>query len=255
MGALYHLDVGCADASVIQTATATFLVDCEGIGDYAHLLPKHKRLKAVFVTHQHSDHYSGLDYLRKHSYAIEYLIYSPYERRRGDNSVTLDEWNEFDDHKKYFEAHGTKLYYPLRQKQWKKPWWDTNGVRFWIIGPHPHIAKGETRELHDASLVITARLGQRKCLFAGDASDTSLLEISRTTVRMCDDILHASHHGSMNGAQLDFIKKCKAKYTVISTAEGVHESVPHPTALKRYESHTEKQVRRTDKDGTWKWTF
>ena len=39
MGTLYHLNVGCADASVIKTSSATFLIDCHNIEDYACLLP------------------------------------------------------------------------------------------------------------------------------------------------------------------------------------------------------------------------
>ncbi len=68
MGTLYHLNVGCADASVIRTSNETFLVDCHNIGDFAYLLPSSKRLTGVFVTHQHIDHYSGLEYLRKQGY-------------------------------------------------------------------------------------------------------------------------------------------------------------------------------------------
>lgn len=37
-------------------------------------LPKNKTLRGVFITHQHSDHYSGLQYLRGEGYAIEYRI-------------------------------------------------------------------------------------------------------------------------------------------------------------------------------------
>lgn len=50
MGAIYHLDVGCADASVIKTTTATFLIDCHDIEQHAHLLPSDKHLRGVFVT-------------------------------------------------------------------------------------------------------------------------------------------------------------------------------------------------------------
>jgi beta-lactamase superfamily II metal-dependent hydrolase len=79
--------------------------------------------------------------------------------------------------------------------------------------------------------------------------------IATHTTNFCNDILRASHHGSINGAQLDFIKKCNADYTVISTESGVHESVPHPTALQRYRDNTKKKVYRTDQDGTLTWTF
>lgn len=64
MGTLYHLNVGCADASVIKTSSATFLIDCHNIEDYADLLPRDKELCGVFITHQHEDHYSGLGYLK-----------------------------------------------------------------------------------------------------------------------------------------------------------------------------------------------
>lgn len=106
MGRLICLNVGCADASVIVTDTGTTLVDCHNIGDHSDFLPSNKTLRAVFITHQHYDHYSGLEYLRNVGYAIQYLIYSPYERRYGDGSVTLEEWNEFKDHRDYSNSKG-----------------------------------------------------------------------------------------------------------------------------------------------------
>ena len=255
MGKLYHLDVGCADASVIKTSSATFLIDCHNIEDHSHLLPSNKNLRGVFITHQHEDHYSGLGYLKDKGYTIDHLIYSPYERRYGDNSVTIDEWNEFKRYRDYFEKIGTQLHTPYRQQSFRKPWWETRGVSFKIIGPAKSIATSDTRELHDACLVILATMGKRKCLFTGDASDDNLKWIADNTTDYCNDILHASHHGSINGADLDFIKKCNADYTVVSTKSGVHSNVPHPTAMQRYRNYTKNKVYRTDINGSWEWTF
>ncbi len=254
MGSLHCLNVGCADASVIRTDTATFLVDCHDIDKHKHLLPSSKKLRGVFVTHQHRDH-SGLDYLYRQGYSIDFLIYSPYERRHGDSSVTLEEWNEFNDLKTKFEKKGTKLRAPYRQATFDKPYWETNGVKFEVIGPAKSVATSITREIHDASLVIKAILGKRKCLFTGDASDTNLEYIEQNTKNFCDDILHASHHGSLNGAHLGFIKKANVSYTLISTKSGVYGNVPHASALRRYKDNTKNDVRRTDVDGTWKWDF
>lgn len=255
-GFLYCLSVGCGDATIIVTDTATFLVDCHNIGEFLHLLPQNKHLRGVFITHQHEDHYSGLNYLKENKYSIDHLIFSPYDRRYGDNSVTIDEWNEFNSLKDYFSRQGTKLHAPYRQSNFNKPWWDTNGVKFWIIGPISNVNHCHTRELHDASLVIKANLGTtRHCCFAGDASDTNLENIANNTINYCNDILHSSHHGSLNGASLEFIKKSNAQYTLVSTDSGVYKNVPHPTALRRYREYTKYDVRRTDVDNSWQWTF
>jgi|SRR5579863_5321390 beta-lactamase superfamily II metal-dependent hydrolase len=255
MGKLHCLDVGCADASIIVSSNFTFLVDCHDIASYAHLLPASKKIRAVFITHQHRDHYSGLDYLRKNGYSIGCLIYSPYDRRYGDNSLTLEEWNEFNSHRDYFESKGTALRSPYRQANFDKPYWEIDGLKFWMLGPDDDIAKSPTRELHDACLVFRADLGARKCTFTGDASDCNLNFIAMNTTNICNDILHASHHASIKGADLDFIKECKAQYTVISTASEAHESVPDPTALKRYKDNTQYTVYRTDEDGSISWDF
>lgn len=255
MRELHLLDVGCADASVIRAANATFIIDCHEIARYAHLLPDNKRIRGVFVTHQHEDHYSGLGYLKDRGYTIDCLVYSPYQRRRNDHSVSIEEWNEFEGYIDYFAGRGTKLYKPYRQGSFDEPWWRTNGVSFEIVGPEKTVATRSTRELHDACLVIQATLGKRVCLFTGDASNDSLGWIAQNTMNYCNDILHASHHGSINGADLEFIKGCNAEYTVISTKSGKYDNVPHPTALRRYRDYTRRTVYRTDRDGSRTFPF
>ncbi len=255
MGKIHHLNVGCGDATVIQTGTTTFLVDCHDIERHRSLLPANKVLRGVFITHAHRDHYSGLDFLRRNGYAIEYLIQSPYERRNGDSSLSYEEWAEFNGHKEYFQSKGTKLYSPHRQEDVGTVWWDIDGVHFRILGPFPHLTASQTREVHDGCLVIHATLGNRKCVFAGDASDTSLACIAANTNNICGDILHASHHGSLNGADLSFIQACAPRYTIISTCPGTHDNVPHPTALSRYAAHTTDKVFRTDQHNTIVSTF
>jgi len=254
LGSLHCLNVGCSDATVIISATETFLVDCHNIGDHAHLLPKSKYIRGVFITHQHHDHFSGLEYLKDEGYKIGCLIYSPYERRYGDNSVRYDEWNEFCGYRDHFESKGTRLFTPYRQESFDKPYWSIDGLKFWMFGPYTTRATSDTRCLHDACLVFRVDLGQRICTFAGDSSDGSLEEIALGTTGIWGDILHASHHGSINGADETFIKKCNPKHTVISTAEDVYSNIPHPEALARYEAHTRVRVYRTD-ESSWKFTF
>lgn len=195
-----------------------------------------------------------MNYLIDNEYEIEYLIYSPYERRYGDNSVDYQEWQDFQKYAECYRQAGTKIYKPYRQDNFSNPWWMVDGLQIWMIGPEKDIATSDTRELHDASLVFTVKIAKRTYLFTGDASDTSLNWIAKNTNHHCDDILHASHHGSLNGADLEFIKSCNIVHTIISTKSGEHDSVPHPTALERYNNHS-AIVYRTDVSGTLSYNF
>ncbi len=255
MGKIHFCNVGCADCTVIQGATATYLIDCSGIEDHAGLLPSSRKLRGVFITHQHRDHFGGLTYLKDKGYSIEFLIYSPYERRQGDNSVEYDEWREFNELRDYFVGRGTQTRTPFRQSDFKKRFWEAGDLDFEILAPFEDLAKSDTRELHDACLVVGVYAGSRRFLVCGDASDASLNKLASNTTNYCNDVLRCSHHASINGADLEFVKKAAAKYTVISTASGVHDNVPHPTALKRYADNTANKVYRTDVFGSVNWEY
>ena len=173
MATIHFLNVGCADTTIINTIFGTFLIDCHNIESFKDLLPSNKAIKALFITHQHYDHFSGMEYLKENNYSIEYLIYSPYNRRFGDNSVELEEWQDFSKLANYFEQKGSNIYKPYRQTNFDKPWWEFLSLKFWMLGPTRSIANSDSRELHDASLVFLIDYA-RKCCFTGDASDRSL---------------------------------------------------------------------------------
>jgi beta-lactamase superfamily II metal-dependent hydrolase len=255
MGVLHCLDVGCGDASLIAAQGMTILIDCHNIEQHSSVLPSDKNILCVFVTHQHRDHFSGLEYLRAKKFSIKYLIYSPYARRYNDQSVQADEWNEFNAHRDYFAQNGTQTFTPYRQESWTTPYWAPSGLRFWMLGPAPTIASREARQLHDGCLVFRADLGNMVCTFTGDASDLNLDYIAANTNNICGDVLHASHHASIEGASMSFIQKCNPRWTIISTACGRYPSVPDRTALKRYKDNSRVGIWRTDNDGSCIFNF
>ncbi len=254
MSKIWFLSVGCADTTVINTANTCLMIDCHNPDVFANYLPATKKIRAMFITHQNYDHFDGMNYLIDNEYEIEYLIYSPYERRHGDNSVEYQEWQDFLKYAEYYMQAGAKIYTPYRQDDFSNPWWKVDGLQIWMIGPEKNIATSDTRELHDASLVFTVKIAKRTYLFTGDASDTSLNWIAKNTNNHCNDVLHASHHGSLNGADLEFIKSCNIVHTIISTKSGEHDSVPHPTALARYDKYS-AGVYRTDISGTLSYNY
>lgn len=255
-GFIQFCDVGHGDCTIIGTDSGKrVLIDCYGIEKYASLLPKNKLIEAVFITHPHDDHFGGLSFLRNNKYKIKRLIHSPYVRRHNDASVELPEWNRFRSHAVAYANSGTIIHQPFRQQNVKNVFFKCDGVSYRILGPHEHIANRDKRHVHDACLVVHVSAGTRKFLICGDASDLNLAEVASKTNNLCGDVLRASHHGSLQGADLSFIKKANPKYTLISTKVGTFESVPHPTAMSRYQNNTRVSVFRTDLNGSRKWTF
>jgi len=245
----YFLNVGCGDCTVMHLGPKIVMVDChqgntsndqENILDY---IPNGK-IDVLILTHAHYDHFDGIQLLIDNNIEVVEVWESNYERRYADNSVQYQEWHDYQELLKKLSA---KIYHPTRSAEI----YDTvGGATFQFYNPKKNINDKETREIHDASLVFSVRKGSMSITFTGDASDWALGEVSDFFDLQKKHVLHASHHGSINGAHLEFIKKIKPNYTIISTKSGVYDNVPHPTALQRYRSNTTKAVRRTDIDGT-----
>lgn len=247
MGNKYNfLEVGCADCTVIKLNSKIVMVDCHQGGDGEENIMDwipNNHIDVLIITHQHYDHFDGIQTLIDNAVSVTELWECPYERRHGDNSVGYSEWQDYQKLKQKLVKNGTKVYKPTRGT---KVYDTVGGTNIQILNPPKNINSYATRELHDACLVF--RVGTN--LFTGDASDYALQQILDYYDLKTKHILHASHHGSINGANNEFIKKVNPNYTVISTKSGVHSNVPHSTALQRYRTHTKKNVYRTDTNGT-----
>lgn len=245
----YFLNVGCADCTVMHLGSRVVMVDCHqgetarGEADILEYIPN-DRIDILIITHQHYDHFDGIQVLIDNDITVIELWECMYDRRYSDNSVGYDEWQTY---QKLRNTLGAKIYHPTRSAQI----YDTvEGATFQILNPQKSINSDDSRELHDASLVFDVWKGDMTVSFTGDASDKALKEVCEFFDLKSRHVLHASHHGSLNGAYLDFIKKKAPYYTIVSTKSGIHQNIPHPTALQRYRNHTKKHVRRTDIDGT-----
>lgn len=246
----YHfLKVGCADCTVMHLSGKVVMVDChqgnynDGEANILNYIPK-KKIDVLIITHQHYDHFDGMQTLLNNNVEVGEIWESLYKRRHGDNSVGYEEWQTYQRLRDKFNA---KIYHPTRSGE---DFDEVGGARFQFLSPKKNINSISDRELHDASLVFEVRKGNTDILFAGDASDWALTEITNYFDLKKRHILHASHHGSIEGAHLEFIKKINPNYTIVSTKSGVYSNIPHATAMQRYRSYTKKHVRRTDIDGT-----
>lgn len=245
----FFLKVGCADCTVMHLGSKVVMVDCrqgnpsDGEEDILDYIPN-DRVDVLILTHAHYDHFDGIQVLHDNGVDVGEVWESNYERRYGDSSVEYEEWKEY---QRLVGKLGATKYHPTRSTET----YDTvGGAKFQFYNPPKSINTRDTREIHDASLVFTVRKSSMTATFTGDASDSALEEVTDFFDLKKKHVLHASHHGSINGAHLEFIKAINPNYSIISTKSGVHSNVPHPTALQRYRNHSRRAVRRTDTDGT-----
>ena len=117
------------------------------------------------------------------------------------------------------------------------------------MGPRKDVNDNDTRECHDANLVIWVSTPANNFLVCGDASDSEL-ELVKIDWKLSGcNVLRVSHHGSENGASLDFIKAVSPRDTIVSTESGIFENLPSDVALQRYRKYS-TNLFRTDTDGT-----
>jgi beta-lactamase superfamily II metal-dependent hydrolase len=250
----YFLKVGCADCTVMHLGNKVVMVDChqgDSVRGEADILDyiRNDKIDVLIITHQHYDHFDGIQVLIDNEIEVVELWECMYDRRYNDGSVDYDEWQYY---QRLRNKLGAKIYRPTRSA---KNYDTVGGAGFQILNPQKNINTDDSRELHDASLVFDVGKGTMTVSFTGDASDKALKEVCEYFSLKERHVLHASHHGSLNGAYLDFIKARNPNYTIVSTKSGVHDNVPHPTALQRYRNHSRKAMRRTDIDGTRTFTI
>jgi competence protein ComEC len=253
----HFLNVGCADCTIFEMGDDIVITDCgyrrfsteiskpTSILDYLRYEIGKTYIDLLIISHPHHDHYLGMEEMIGKVTVAEFWG-SPYKRRYGDNSLSLDEWKEYCALKERLVPDNNSRF--ICTKEAKKTF--AYGCTFLVLGPRKDVNSNDTRECHDACLVIWVSTPANSFIICGDASDSELEEIRIDwNLADCCTVLRASHHGSKNGANLEFIKTVSPRDTIISTQSSIFSNVPSNTALQRYKNYSQK-VFRTDIDGT-----
>jgi competence protein ComEC len=251
----HFLNVGCADCTIFEMGNDLAVIDCgyrqfsngpskpTNIANYLSKTIGKTYIDLLIISHPHHDHYLGIEDLIG-KFTVAEFWGSPYQRRYGDNSLSLDDWNEYcnlkdrlvtDSQKRFTCSSGARK--------------TLSTCEFVVLGPRKNVNDNDTRECHDANLVIWISTPANNFLVCGDASDSEL-ELVRIDWKLSGcNVLRASHHGSENGASLDFIKAVCPRDTVVSTQSGVFKNLPSDVALQRYRKYS-TNLFRTDTHGT-----
>lgn len=239
---IHILDVGQGDAIALRTRAGRWVIFDVGRGwrggDAAQttVLPYLRRyggpVAALVLSHPHSDHIGGattlIDALRPAvlydagfvaaggSYrdvleaAARHRV--PWRRPRPGDSLVVDE---------------VALTFLAPDSAWTATLHDAN----------------------DASIVVLARIGERRMLFTGDAElaeEAWLLAHAGTQLRA--DVLKVGHHGSRTSSSADFLAAVKPLAALISSGAGNDYRHPSPGTLQALED-AGAHILRTDRVG------
>ena len=207
---VYVIDVGKADAILIETPEGAVLSDCATAEQAKTVLRVLKqrniqKLRAVWISHADSDHVGGLTQILREVPAEE-VVSSMYTELTGETVS-------------YGEAE------------------------FRVLAPLEDL-----ESTNENSLVYKLCCKEFSMLFCGDIEEKAerlLLDIYGDTLRA--DVLKVPHHGSASATSDALLEAVQPQYAVISSGED-RNLLPRNETLKRLADHG-VGIFRTDENG------
>lgn len=226
------LDVGQADAALIECDGETLLIDGGNAADsnliYSVLTKKGiTHLDYVICTHAHEDHVGGLSGALQAATAG--VVYSP---------VTSYSSKAFKNFAAAVEAQGLSLTVPTAGDVFS-----VGSANVVILGPVK-----EYTDTNNTSIVVQILYGNTSYLFTGDMERAAELDLIDSGVDLKSDVLKVGHHGSSTSSSYVFLNEVLPDYAVISCGTNNSYGHPHEEVLSRL-ADAEVELYRTDLQG------
>jgi len=197
------IDVGKADAIVLQSETGTVVIDCGEKGDgkkIAAILEESGRntIDYLIITHFDKDHVGGAAKVLN-NFEVKNVLTPDYDG-------TVDEYNKFC---KVLEENGTP-----RTRLTSDMTFTLDDVDYTVYAPKKSSYGGGDSDENDFSLVTKAVHHKNTLLFTGDAMEERLDEIM--DIGKCT-LLKIPYHGRKLDNLGDFLKATSPKCAVVCT--------------------------------------
>jgi competence protein ComEC len=241
------LDVGQADATLIQYKGKTMLIDT-GDPDHRDTLVKDlkdrniKEIDTIIITHPHGDHLGGMAALFK-----TFTIHQIYDNGQASNTAM---------YRNYLKNIKAKH---IQYQVLKKGDVITLGddISFTVLAPsEPYFPGGTDKNMaknsvtNNNSIVCKMQYKDFSILFSGDAEHEAEQRIIKDYKgQLHADVLKVGHHGSKTASSLAYVQVIAPEAATISCAAGNEYKFPHKQPLDNLAKVSAK-VYRTDQDGT-----
>ncbi len=241
-----YLDVGQGDACYIEFPNGQNMLVDAGDANFGfnagawYLEPYFKyrgvtRLTYVLITHPHSDHMGGLDYLfdkmRVDTLVLNELrvksgLYRRLLAKAARHGIAIRHWQR-----------GTRRH--------------IGGSALYVLHPTDageHAVDPHGKEINNSSIVFRLLYGKTAFLFTGDAEIPAERMMTGFGAFLQSDVLKVGHHGSRTSTGDEFLERVNPRLAVISV--GRKNKFKHPSAENiRRLSRRGARVLRTDRVG------
>lgn len=192
-----------------------------------------KKLDAVFVSHFHTDHISGIIWLTENGYINNILVPKDFDKK---DTESMENFNKL-------LAASLKSHTPISYLDSKSSLKYGDDICFDVILP----TEGMDLDANDMSLVLKFTYGDTSFLFTGDISNKTTKYLYQKDIDC--NVIKIPHHGSKSSDDSIFIKAVSPEYALISCGENNVYKHPDDEVIETLDNLDVKTY-RTDRDGT-----
>ena len=196
-----------------------------------------RKLNAVFVSHCHTDHVTGIIELIQNGFPIE-MLYLPQYTSDSDAEREL-----------IALIHEKQL--PFRRLR-EGEVLSIGNASYHVLWPKE---KATYMKANNQSLVLRMDYGETRVLFTGDIEASAQIELcTEQPDEIQANILKVPHHGGETAVLIPFIKACNSQISVIEVGMNNFHGHPSPEMLDAL-NQVQSMVYRTDFHGNVKLTL
>lgn len=223
---IHVIDVGKAEAILLESPEAAVLVDC-GTASQGENVVRYlaacgiEKLDAVWISHPDSDHIGGLSAVLE-AVPADCIVETPVLESAFASAKSL----------------GCKA-----EKAGSGRIFRYGDMALEVLAPLECYDN-----TNDNSIVFRLTYGDFSMLFCGDIEEKAERRLLQSGADLTADVLKVAHHGSATSTSAEFLEAVCPQYAVISAGEDRND-LPRNAVLKRLADRN-TAVFRTDRDGS-----